>query len=92
MTRLLDIGVSGLTAHQRALATTGQNISNAGVEGYSRQEVVFETRGAQFAGDAFVWIPHTCDWIPHNWDCFCLIIALGTPLRFGAVWLASSNE
>jgi flagellar hook-associated protein 1 FlgK len=54
MTRLLDIGVSGLTAHQRALATTGQNISNAGVEGYSRQEVVFETRGAQFAGDAFV--------------------------------------
>jgi len=54
MTRLLDIGVSGLTAHQRALATTGQNISNAGVEGYSRQEVVFETRGTEFAGDGLV--------------------------------------
>ena len=54
MTRLLDIGVSGLTAHQRALATTGQNISNAGVEGYSRQEVIFETRNSQFVGNAFV--------------------------------------
>ena len=27
---LLDIGVSGLRAHQRALSVTGQNITNAG--------------------------------------------------------------
>jgi flagellar hook-associated protein 1 FlgK len=47
MTRLLDIGVTGLTAHQRALTTTGHNIANAGVEGYSRQEAVFDTRNPQ---------------------------------------------
>lgn len=54
MTRLLDIGVTGLNAHQRALNTTGHNITNAGVEGYSRQEAVFSTLDPQFRGDVFV--------------------------------------
>ncbi|MGB5325341.1 MAG: flagellar hook-associated protein FlgK, partial [Pseudomonadales bacterium] len=54
MTRLLDIGISGLTAHQTALATTGHNIANAGVEGYSRQETIFATRQPTFTGDGFV--------------------------------------
>ncbi|NNM12144.1 MAG: flagellar hook-associated protein FlgK [Pseudomonadales bacterium] len=54
MTRLLDIGISGLTSHQTALATTGHNIANAGVEGYSRQETVFSSRDAQFVGGGFV--------------------------------------
>ena len=54
MTRLLDIGVSGLTAHQRALATTGHNIANAGVEGYSRQEAVFDTLPTQLRAGNFV--------------------------------------
>lgn len=53
MTRLLDIGVSGLAAHQSALATTGNNIANAGVEGYSRQQAVFVTRESQFTGSGF---------------------------------------
>lgn len=54
MTRLLDIGVSGLTAHQRALATTGHNIANAGVEGYSRQEAVFDTLPPQLRAGNFI--------------------------------------
>lgn len=35
----LTIGYSGLTAYQAALNTTGNNISNAETEGYSRQTV-----------------------------------------------------
>lgn len=35
----LTIGYSGLSAYQAALHTTGNNISNAKTEGYSRQEV-----------------------------------------------------
>ncbi|WP_307189124.1 flagellar basal body protein [Massilia putida] len=37
---LLSIGKSGLYAAQAALATTGNNITNANVAGYSREAVV----------------------------------------------------
>lgn len=37
---LLSIGQSGLFAAQAALATTGNNIANANVDGYSREAVV----------------------------------------------------
>jgi flagellar hook-associated protein 1 FlgK len=40
---LLSIGKSGLFAAQAALSTTGHNITNANVAGYSRQVVVQET-------------------------------------------------
>jgi len=40
---LLSIGKSGLFAAQAALATTGHNITNANVAGYSRQTTVQET-------------------------------------------------
>jgi flagellar hook-associated protein 1 FlgK len=40
---LLSIGKSGLYAAQAALATTGHNITNSNVAGYSRQVVVQET-------------------------------------------------
>jgi flagellar hook-associated protein 1 FlgK len=36
----------GLLAHQRALETTGQNITNANTEGYSRQEAVMSASTA----------------------------------------------
>ena len=41
---LLSIGKSGLFAAQAALATTGNNITNANVDGYSRQVVVQSTQ------------------------------------------------
>lgn len=52
---LLSIGKSGLAAAQAGLVTTGNNITNANVEGYSRQVVVqgtsFSVReGAGFYG------------------------------------------
>lgn len=40
LTNLLGIGVSALTAAQRALSTTGHNIANVSTPGFSRQEVV----------------------------------------------------
>ena len=37
MADLLRIATTGLLAYQGSLNTTGHNIANAGVEGYSRQ-------------------------------------------------------
>ncbi|MEA2403819.1 MAG: flagellar hook-associated protein 1, partial [Thermoleophilaceae bacterium] len=37
----IETTLRGLLAQQRALDTTSHNITNAGTEGYSRQEAVF---------------------------------------------------
>lgn len=54
MADLLQVGISGLKAHQTALTVTGHNITNAGTEGYSRQEVNFTENNPQFNGG--VWV------------------------------------
>lgn len=51
---LLNIGVSGLLASQTAINTTGHNIANANVAGYSRQEAVLGTRPPQLDSGGFV--------------------------------------
>ncbi|MFC5509594.1 flagellar hook-associated protein FlgK [Massilia jejuensis] len=51
---LLSIGKSGLFAAQAALTTTGHNITNANVEGYSRQGVVQATSTTMETGVGFV--------------------------------------
>jgi flagellar hook-associated protein 1 FlgK len=51
---LLSIGKSGLFAAQTALTTTGHNITNANVEGYSRQGVVQATSTTMETGAGFV--------------------------------------
>jgi flagellar hook-associated protein 1 FlgK len=51
---LLSIGKSGLFAAQTALTTTGHNITNANVEGYSRQGVVQATSITMETGVGFV--------------------------------------
>ena len=51
---LLNIGKTGLFAAQAALTTTGHNISNAGVAGYSRQGVVQASLGGQESGSGFI--------------------------------------
>ncbi|MFC0135049.1 flagellar hook-associated protein FlgK [Massilia eurypsychrophila] len=51
---LLSIGKTGLFAAQAGLATTGHNIANAHVPGYSRQQTVQTTMTAQDAGYGFV--------------------------------------
>lgn len=51
---LLNIGKSGLFAAQTAIATTGHNISNASVAGYSRQGTVQATTTPLQTGSGFV--------------------------------------
>ena len=50
MAGILDIGVSGLLAHQRSLSTTGHNIANSDTVGYSRQRTLTATRVPQLTG------------------------------------------
>ncbi len=51
---LINIGLSGLTAAQTSLSTTGQNIANANTEGYSRQRTEQATQQPNFTGGGFV--------------------------------------
>jgi flagellar hook-associated protein 1 FlgK len=51
---LLNIGKTGLFAAQAALATTGHNIANASVAGYSRQGVVQASLQGQNSGSGFI--------------------------------------
>lgn len=53
MSALLAIGKTGLYAAQAALTTTGHNITNANVAGYSRQVVVQATNAALDTGVGF---------------------------------------
>lgn len=50
MSDMLRVGTSGLLAYQRALTTTSHNVSNAGVDGFSRQRV---NLSAQISGSPF---------------------------------------
>lgn len=51
---LLNIGVTGLLAHQSALNTTGNNITNANTPGYSRQRVELGTLPEQKLGPGYI--------------------------------------
>lgn len=50
---LMGLGTRALFANYAALQATGNNISNANTQGYSRQEVKLETAGGQFTGAGF---------------------------------------
>ncbi len=50
---ILGIGVSGLLAYQRSLATAGHNITNANTDGFSRQRVELGTRPPDFTGGGY---------------------------------------
>ncbi|HET9644951.1 MAG TPA: flagellar basal body protein, partial [Burkholderiaceae bacterium] len=50
---LLNIGVRALFANQVAIQTVGNNISNANVDGYSRQYVELKTSKGQYTGAGF---------------------------------------
>jgi len=52
-TSLLNLGASGMMAAQAQLSTTGHNIANASVEGYSRQTVRAETAAGMYSGSGY---------------------------------------
>ncbi|HLA75153.1 MAG TPA: flagellar hook-associated protein FlgK [Gammaproteobacteria bacterium] len=51
---VLGIGVSGLLAFQRSLATTSHNISNVNTAGYSRQLVDLAARAPVASGNGYI--------------------------------------
>ena len=51
---LLNVGARALLANQVALQTTGHNIANVSVAGYSRQSVVMQTVQGQFTGSGYI--------------------------------------
>jgi flagellar hook-associated protein 1 FlgK len=53
MPGLFNIGISGLSAAQRQLATTSHNIVNVNTDGYSRQRVDLDTRNPQERTNGF---------------------------------------
>ncbi len=50
---LMSIGLRAMVANYAALQTTGHNIANAGVDGYSRQQAELSTATGQFTGAGF---------------------------------------
>ncbi|MGY0195459.1 flagellar hook-associated protein FlgK [Leptothrix sp. BB-4] len=52
-TSLMNVGTRAMFAAQAQLQTTGHNISNANVAGYSRQETVLTTAAGTFSGAGY---------------------------------------
>jgi flagellar hook-associated protein 1 FlgK len=50
---LMSLGMRAMSASQAALQTTGHNIANANVAGYSRQQVELGTSKGQYTGAGF---------------------------------------
>jgi flagellar hook-associated protein 1 len=50
---LMSIGVRAMNANYVGLQTSGHNIANAGVDGYTRQQVELQTALGQFTGAGF---------------------------------------
>jgi flagellar hook-associated protein 1 FlgK len=72
MSSLISIGVTGLTSNQMALGVTGNNISNASVQGYSRQRVNLVTGPEQFSGAGYVGSGVTVDSIQRQAETFAI--------------------
>lgn len=51
---LIKIGLTGIIAHQTALSTTGNNVTNANTPGYSRQQVSFDTNPSYRTGGGYL--------------------------------------
>ncbi len=66
----LGIGISGLLAFQRALATTSHNIANVNTEGYSRQRAELVTQTPLFAGNGYIGTGVKVDSIKRLYDDF----------------------
>ncbi|MCO7516140.1 flagellar hook-associated protein FlgK [Pseudomonas guariconensis] len=54
MASLINIGMSGLGAAQSGMYTLGNNIANADVDSYSRQQNIQKTKGSQQYGQVFI--------------------------------------
>ena len=70
MTDILNIGISGLKAHQTALTVTGHNISNVDTEGYSRQDATIVNNSPQFKDGVWIGAGASVDNVRRIYDEF----------------------
>ncbi|MYN09370.1 flagellar hook-associated protein FlgK [Pseudoduganella aquatica] len=77
MSSLLSIGKSGLLAAQVGLSTTGHNIANANVPGYSRQTLVQSNMQPEASGGFFVGTGTEVTQIKRQYDDFLTKQLLG---------------
>jgi flagellar hook-associated protein 1 FlgK len=54
MSALMSLGTRAMMAAQAQLQTTGHNITNASVDGYSRQSAVLTTSAGQYTGAGYI--------------------------------------
>ena len=66
----VGIGISGLLAFQKAMATASHNITNADSVGFSRQRVELSVSDALYTGDGFVGTGTGISKISRVWDKF----------------------
>jgi len=70
MANSLSIALTGLTALQRAVATTSNNIVNVGTEGYSRQTMSFEAGPTTASGGFYLGSGVSSTVIERAYDSF----------------------
>lgn len=81
---LLNIGTSGLAAAQGTLSTIAHNIANVNTPGYSRQEAVLATAGAQFTGAGFFGSGVDVTTVRRQYDQFLTALVQGSSSQAGA--------
>jgi len=67
---LADLGLTGITAAQARLMTTGHNINNAATDGYNRQTVLVSTAGATSTGSGYIGRGVQVDSVQRSYDDF----------------------
>jgi len=90
----VGIGISGLLAFQKSMATASHNITNADTEGYSRQRVSLSVNDAMYTGDGYVGTGTGISRISRVFDKFSqdnLISVTSTHAEFQALESLSSQ-
>lgn len=70
MSDLIGISSSAVTTYQRALGVVSNNIANAATEGYSRQDVSFESSPTQSNGQAYLGTGVIFNAVKRQYDAF----------------------
>src|SRR5690606_12673390 len=70
MSNLFSLGRSGLNAAQVGINTTGHNIANVNTAGYSRQQAMLSTAGAQGSAAGYIGRGVQVDTVRRIYDGF----------------------
>ena len=74
---LMSLGIKAMNANFAALQTTGNNIANANVAGYSRQQVELSTAPGQFTGSGYFGRGVNVDTVSRSHDALLVREAAG---------------